>query len=67
VTTVYICFGYRCSCGERVTVLRLRSGEANRLPPRKVVVCRNGHTAVYTSSELAALDCWTEQIEGEAA
>jgi hypothetical protein len=67
MTALYICFGYTCSCGERVTVFRLRSGAEDQLPVRKVVACKNGHNAVYTASELAALDCWTEQVEEEAA
>jgi hypothetical protein len=64
--TTYICFGYTCSCGEKVTVLRFRSDEANQLPARKVVACKNGHTAVCTATELEWLDSWAEEAEDGA-
>jgi hypothetical protein len=66
-TTLCICFGYTCSCGERVTVLRLRSGTEYELPLRKVVACRNGHPAVYSASQFGSPDSWTEEAEEGAA
>jgi hypothetical protein len=63
-STLLLCIGYTCLCGEQVTVFRIQMNQSlpNRLL-KKIVTCRNGHIRTVTVDQLATLDHWVEEIE----
>ena len=57
----YKCFGYRCSCGEKVTALRLPSGQQINNPLMEIVVhCKNGHGRKIKIEQIGELESWEE-------
>jgi hypothetical protein len=62
--SVFVCMGYTCLCGEKVTVFRIPTStpSGNRIR-RKTVTCKNGHVRVVTVDQLRMLDYWIEEEE----
>jgi hypothetical protein len=62
----FLCLGYTCACGEKVTVFRLpiNFGIQDYISS-KTVTCMKGHTRSVTIDQLATLDHWVEKIEDE--
>ena len=59
--TNYACYGYTCSCGERILVFRLPLNQPVNNPPMGVsVLCRNGHERKIRVEQIGQLDHWTE-------
>jgi len=57
----YVCYGYLCSCGERILVFRLPVNQQVDDPPRRVsVLCRNGHEKQIQVEQIGQLEQWTE-------
>ena len=54
-----LCLGYRCACGERVTVFRVLQ-ETITLLDTKVVTCGNGHPRTVSPDQFWTLEEWTE-------
>ncbi len=60
----FLCLGYKCSCGQRVTVFRLPTPATETVKiSSRAVSCRNGHARWVTLDQLAMLDHWVEQVE----
>jgi len=63
-TGFFLCIGYTCFCGERVTVFRIQT---NRIVPNhlstRIVTCNKGHCRTVTVDQLDTLDHWVEEIE----
>jgi len=55
-----LCVGYRCVCGENVTVVRFLAGSdvVNEYPASATVSCSHGHVATFTADQYAALELW---------
>ena len=57
----YVCYGYTCSCGERILVFRLPVNQQVNDPMMNVsVLCRNGHERKIRLEQIGQLDRWTE-------
>jgi hypothetical protein len=57
----YLCQGYICECGERITVLRLPVEQQMSNPPSQIVVlCRKGHERKIRMDQIGQLDHWIE-------
>lgn len=63
----FICVGFRCACGERVTVLRhAAASPAPDLLTPQTVFCRRGHAREINASDLPGLDKWYESERSAA-
>jgi hypothetical protein len=60
-----LCVGYRCVCGEKVSIARFFPGEnhTNAYPATITVSCSQGHAATVTADQFAVLDHWEEYDE----
>jgi hypothetical protein len=62
----YSCFGYTCTCGEKVTAFRIPMNlqvEISRV--EMTIHCANGHERKIQESQMEQLDQWTESELGE--
>jgi hypothetical protein len=63
--TTFVCYGYTCSCGERILVYRFPVNQPVSNPPMGVsVLCRNGHERRIRVEQIGQLDQWTESGRG---
>ena len=61
----YTCFGYTCSCGEKVTAFRLPVNlQVNIAQTEMTVCCTNGHERNIRGDQMGQLDHWTESDLG---
>jgi len=57
----YLCQGYLCECGERITVFRLPVNQQLSNPPSLIaVLCRQGHERTIRWDQIPQLDQWIE-------
>lgn len=57
----YLCQGYLCECGERITVFRLPVNQQLSNPPFEIaVLCRKGHERKILWDQIGQLDQWIE-------
>jgi len=57
----YTCFGYTCSCGEKVTAFRLPVNLQVNIPQIEMTVrCSNGHKRMIREDQFGQLEHWTE-------
>jgi hypothetical protein len=62
----YTCFGYICTCGERVTVFRVPMNlQVEICRVEMTIHCANGHERKIQESQMGELDQWTESDLGE--
>ena len=51
-----LCLGYRCWCGEKVTVLRVRAGAPVAVQRDIMATCPKGHTSTVKADALILMD-----------
>lgn len=58
---LYVVYGYKCHCGERVEIGRVEEGTTFHPPESLMLSCSQGHSRLWSGHEGLTLEHWMEK------